>query len=233
MPKRGTTAAMAIRLKSLVHAAALGLALGAPTAALRAQQAKPTAILPADLPGNNARCVYDYMSVEDREMALLLFASEAIGGGKFSKSSKNLQIVDRLIEEAHEKCLDRFAWSVGRSDAAKGYALTAILGEGLRQALEVDGQPVDKVDAYFAANRTTLSRKEEIVGADKDRLTAWLVEQGWKGEKADSLNMAALYLETQMLLDRAQRFFAYSGGTSRQPVRSRPPPARKAKRGRP
>nr|MBP6556169.1 hypothetical protein [Novosphingobium sp.] len=76
MPKRGTTAAMAIRLKSLVHAAALSLALGAPTAAIRAQQAKPTAILPADLPGNNARCVYDYMSVEDREMALLLFASE-------------------------------------------------------------------------------------------------------------------------------------------------------------
>jgi hypothetical protein len=208
------------------------LALLAAPAGLQAQAAKPVAAAAAPLPGNNARCVYDYMSAEDREMALLLFASEAIGGGRFAKSSKNVQIVDRLIEEAHDKCLDRFAWSVGRSDSAKSYALTAILGEGLRQALEVDGLPVDKLDGYFAVNRTALARKTEIAGADKQRLTAWLVENGWDAEKPETLNMAGFYLETQMLLDQAQRFFAYSGGTSSQPVKARPSPARKAKRGR-
>jgi hypothetical protein len=165
-------------------------------------------------------------------MALLLFASEAIGGGRFRKSSKNVQIVDRLIEEAHEKCLDRFAWSIGRSEAAKNYALTAILGEGLRQVLIVEDFPVAKIDAYFAANRMALSRKNEIEGADKDRLTSWLIEQGWDADKADALNMAALYLETQMLLDKTERFFGSSGGTTRQSVKSRPSPARKAKRGR-
>lgn len=212
-------------------AAALALALVLAPGAVHAQAAPPVTAAP--LPGNNARCVYDYMSEEDREMALLLFASEAIGGGRFRKSSKNVQIVDRLIEEAHEKCLDRFAWSIGRSEAAKNYALTAILGEGLRQLLIVEDFPVAKIDAYFAANRVALSRKNEIEGADKDRLTSWLIEQGWDADKADSLKMAALYLETQMLLDKTERFFGSSGGTSRQTVKSRPSPARKARRGTP
>ncbi len=217
-------------------AAAAILALAAVPGALfaqPAQPAQPAMTAAAPLPGNTARCVYDYMSDEDREMALLLFASEAIGGGKFSKSSKNVQVVDRLIEEAHDKCLDRFAWSIGRSESAKSYALTAILGEGLRQVLAVDGFAVDKVDAYFAANRAGLVGKTEIVGADKKRLTTWLIEQGWDAEKTDALTMAALYLETQMLLDRTQRFFASSGGATRQTVKYRPSPARKAKRGRP
>lgn len=212
-------------------AAAMALALVLAPGALHAQSATPVAA--ALLPGNNARCVYDYMSEEDREMALLLFASEALGGGRFRKSSKNVQIVDRLIEEAHEKCLDRFAWSIGRSEAARNYALTALLGEGLRQVLIVDDFPVAKVDAYFAANRLALSHKSEIQGADKDRLTSWLIEQGWDADKADALNMAALYLETQMLLDRTERFFGSSGGTTRQSVKSRPSPARKARRGTP
>lgn len=222
---------MAKRTAIFWQTAAAALALALAPGAVRAQAVPSVAAAP--LPGNNARCVYDYMSDEDREMALLLFASEAIGGGKFRKTSKNVQIVDRLIEEAHEKCLDRFAWSIGRSEAAKNYALTAILGEGLRQVLMVDGFPVTKVDAYFAANRATLSRKDEIVGADKDRLNSWLIEQGWEADKSEMLTMAALYLETQMLLDKSERFFVYSGGTSRQPIRSRPSPARKAKRGRP
>lgn len=212
-------------------AAALASALVLAPGAVHAQAAPPVTAAP--LPGNNARCVYDYMSEEDREMALLLFASEAIGGGRFRKSSKNVQIVDRLIDEAHEKCLDRFAWSIGRSEAAKNYALTAILGEGLRQLLIVEDFPVAKIDAYFAANRMALSRKNEIEGADKDRLTSWLIEQGWDADKADSLKMAALYLETQMLLDKTERFFGSSGGTSRQTVKSRPSPARKARRGTP
>lgn len=215
---------------AMVWKAALALALAVAPGALQAQSAAPVAA--ASLPGNNARCVYDYMSEEDREMALLLFASEAIGGGRFRKSSKNVQIVDRLIEEAHEKCLDRFAWSIGRSEAAKNYALTAILGEGLRQVLIVEDFPVAKIDAYFAANRMALSRKNEIEGADKNRLTSWLIEQGWDADKADALNMAALYLETQMLLDKTERFFGSSGGTTRQSVKSRTSPARKAKRGR-
>jgi hypothetical protein len=222
---------MAKRAANFWQSVAAALALALAPGTLHAQAAAPAATAP--LPGNTARCVYDYMSDEDREMALLLFASEAIGGGKFRKSSKNVQIVDRLIEEAHDKCLNRFAWSIGRSEAAKNYALTAILGEGLRQVLAVDGYPVTKVDTYFTANRFVLSRKSEIEGTDKDRLNTWLIDQGWDAKKTDSLNLAALYLETQMLLDRTERFFAYSGGTSRQSVKSRPSPARKAKRGRP
>lgn len=209
------------------------LVLFAAPGVVHAQVAKPATVAVAPLPGNTARCIYDYMSEEDREMALLLFASEAIAGGQFNKSSKNVKIVDRLIEEAHDMCLDLFAWSIGRSDSARSYALTAILGEGLRQVLVVDGHPVDKIDAYFAANRSALLDKHEIEGADKDQLTAWLIERGWDAEETAALKMAALYLETQMLLDKTQRLFVYSGGVSRQPVKARPSPARKAKRGRP
>jgi len=116
--------------------ASLALAAGSPASAQEApaQAAPVPAAAPAAapvLPGNKVQCVYDYMAVEDREMALLLFAREIANGGRFRKGSPNVQAVDRLIEEAHEKCLARFNWSVARSDAATGYALAAVLVEAL------------------------------------------------------------------------------------------------------
>lgn len=104
-------------------------------------------------------------------MALLLFAREIANGGRFRKGSPNVQAVDRLIEEAHEKCLARFNWSVARSDAATGYALAAVLVEALSQAIETFGYPIEPLNSYLAENRARLIVKGAIGTAERDKLS--------------------------------------------------------------
>lgn len=201
-----------------------------------AQTLAPTPVAqatPAALPGNSVRCVYEYMSAEDREMALLLMAREIVDGGRFRKTSKNVQSVDRLIEEAHQKCLNRFNWSIGRSDAATGYALTSILSEALSQALESFDKPVAPVIDYYTANRASFAGKSDLTPTEQSRFAAYLKDKGWEGAESAELAIAGLYLETMLLKDQANRQFNASGGTGRQPIRRQASRAKKAKRGKP
>ncbi len=185
------------------------------------------------LPGNNVRCVYDYMGAEDREMALLLMAREIADGGRFRKTSKNVMVVDRLIEEAHQKCLNRFNWSIGRSDAATGYALASVLSEALSQAVDSFGKPMAPIAEYYTTNRASLAGKYDLTRTQQVRFTAYLKKNGWEGAESAELAIAGLYLETLMLKDQANRQFSVSGGTGRQPSRRPPAWARKAARGKP
>lgn len=217
--------------------AGLVLAAGSPAAAQGASVPAPAAVpivAPAPpLPGNNVQCVYEYMSVEDRELALLLLAREIADGGRFRKTSLNVQAVDRLIEEAHEKCLARFNWSVARSDAAMGYALAEILAEALGQAMETFGYPIAPLNSYLAENRSRLVAKSPIGTAERDKLSLHLKENGWEKAAQDELALAALYLETRLLQDQAGRRFGYYSGPARKPIRQQPARAGKAKRGKP
>ena len=193
----------------------------------------PVAAQGPSLPGNTVSCVYDYLSAEDREIALLLIAREIVDGGGFSKASQNVQAVDRLIEEAHQKCLTRFNWSIARSDTASGFALTSILAEALGQAIESFGYPIGPLGDHFRENRLALSGKRDLTSADKDRLYARLKLSGWDKAREAELGLAALYVETLMLKDRALRQFTAASGTGRQPLRSPKAPARTAGRGKP
>lgn len=218
--------------------ASLALAAGSPASAQEApaQAAPVPAAAPAAapvLPGNKVQCVYDYMAVEDREMALLLFAREIANGGRFRKGSPNVQAVDRLIEEAHEKCLARFNWSVARSDAATGYALAAVLVEALSQAIETFGYPIEPLNSYLAENRARLIVKGAIGTAERDKLSLYLKENGWEKASPEELALAGVYLETRLLQDQAERRFGYYSGPARKPIRKQPARAGKAKRGKP
>jgi hypothetical protein len=193
----------------------------------------PAPISAAPLPDNTVSCVYDYMSAEDRELALLLIAREIVDGGRFSKGSKNVQAVDRLIEDAHELCLNRFNWSIGRSNAAMGYALTAILAEALSQALDSFGHPSSPVAEYYRENRAALAGKIDLNRTDQDKLAAYLKLKGWEKAAEAELALAGLYLETFLLKENAQRDFSRAGGTSRRPLSRPRPQSSKAKRGRP
>jgi len=221
--------------------AGLGLSAGSPAVAQETPDAAPAAAPaavpavapPPALPGNKVQCVYEYMSTEDREMALLLFAREIADGGRFRKTSLNVKAVDRLIEEAHDKCLARFNWSVARSDAAMGYALGEILAEALSQAMETFGFPVAPLDGYLAANRARLLAKGPLGTADRDQLSLYLKENGWETASQDELALASFYLETRMLQAQADRRFGYFSGPARKPIRKQPARAGKAKRGKP
>lgn len=204
----------------------------AETAPAPAAPPTPTAVA-APLPGNDARCVYDYMTAEDREMALLLLAREITDGGRFRKSSRNVIAVDRLIEDAHRKCLARFKWTAGRSDAATGYALAAILAEALSQAIDSFGHPLAPVDAYYSANRARLTGPGKLAAADRDQFTLTVREQGWETADEAEISLAILYVETRLLQDQARRQFALHSAPARQPIRRQPYRAGKAKRGTP
>ncbi|MEQ1495548.1 MAG: hypothetical protein ABL912_07285 [Novosphingobium sp.] len=209
------------------------LTFAAPVFAQTSPSGPVVQIAPAPLPGNNVRCVFEYMSAEDRELALLLMAREIVDGGRFRKASKNVQSVDRLIEEAHQKCLDRFNWSIGRSDASTGYALTAILSEALSQALDGFGKPMAPIIDYYTVNRASLVGKSNLSQSQQDRFTGYLKDNGWEEAESAELEIAKLYLETMLLKDQAQRQFNFFGGTGRQPSRRPPIRAGKAKRGKP
>lgn len=158
-------------------------------------------------PGNTAACIYETMPAEDREIALLLISREFAGGGRFGQSSRNLDTINELIEESHSRCLARFNWSVGRSQAATGYALTAILADALEQSLQSIGLSAAPLHAFYRENRQVLTGRDRLPAAQRDRLTAFVKAQGWADPKEPELALAALYVESLMLKDQAQRQF--------------------------
>lgn len=158
-------------------------------------------------PGNTAACIYETMPAEDREIALLLISREFAGGGRFGQSSRNLDTINELIEESHSRCLARFNWSVGRSQAATGYALTAILADALEQSLQSIGLSAAPLHAFYRENRQVLTGRDRLPAAQRDRLRAFVKAQGWADPKEPELALAALYVESLMLKDQAQRQF--------------------------
>ncbi|HCF24493.1 MULTISPECIES: hypothetical protein [unclassified Novosphingobium] len=185
------------------------------------------------LPANSVSCVYDSLSDEDREISLLLIAREIVDGGSFRKTSKNVQGVDRLIEEAHQKCLARYNWSIGRSFSATDYALTAIMHDALAQAMEAIGFPASPLGEFYRDNLPALAGKSRLSAADQARLKEQLKAKGWDKANEAQFALAGFYIETMMLKAESQRRFNSFGGTGRQPIRRPPIPASKAKRGKP
>lgn len=188
---------------------------------------------PAGLPGNTVTCAYDYMGPEDREIALLLVAREIIDGGKFGKTSANVVSVERLIAEAREKCLDRFSWSIGRSEAADSYAMTAILGEALVQAIETFKLPVTPLAEFYRQNRLLLNTRSTLGLTDRLKLRGFLKEHGWADAREVDFALGGFYIETLMSGAKAGQFFNLAGGTGRQLTPRRSSPAKTKARGKP
>lgn len=190
------------------HAMAMiwrGLCLG--MAALLLPGAAVAAAQGAALSGNSVACIYDGMTPEDREIALLLISREIGAQGQFSDASPNVRAVNDLIEESHDKCLARYNWSVARSGAANSYALTALLGEALGQALEAAEKPLAPLEDFYRQQRKTLTGRYGLRAADRQRLLVFLRAQGWESADEARFDLAALYVETLLLKDQARRQF--------------------------
>ena len=213
----------------------LGLSLGLAGAAL-AEPAVPAAVAApfaaprAIVPSNAVGCVYDLMSLEDREMALLLFAREAASGVKFHGSSRNLEVIDRLVEEARVKCAAPYGWSPEHSDAASGYAINELMRAGVTQTLDAKGHTTAPIDAYYTGHRADLAGTETIEGAKADEFRAFLFEQGWAKSETAMLGIAEAYLET--LLARARQAKAFAAAAARPAAASKATANRRAARAR-
>ena len=228
---------MAQLLKS--YALALSCALAAP-AATKADTPLPAQVSSAAslVPSNSVHCVYDLMSTEDREMALLLFEREVASGAKFRAGSRNLRVIDRLVDEARIKCARPYAWSNGRSDAAIAFAMNELMSEGIAQTLEAKGHTTGKIEEYYGQHRAELAGLTQIEGTRADAFRAFLFDQGWTKGEASTLAIAEFYLESLLAQDRQALTFAAAAAhppaVIAKPRPGRPPfRARTAKRGKP
>lgn len=170
-------------------------------------------------------------------MALLLFEREVAAGAKFHGSSRNLKVIDRLVDEAKVKCAQPYAWSGGRAMAAVAYAMNELMSEGVSQALEAKGHTTAQIEDYYAKHRADLAGVTEIGGAQADAFRAYLVEQGWTKTETATLGIAEFYLESLLTRDRQLQTFAAAAihpptaGAKAKPGRL-PSRAKTAKRGR-
>lgn len=191
-------------------AAGIGLAPAAlaDPAALPAAVAPPLATALPPQPGNSVHCVFEQMPGEDREMAMLLMENEILADGDFTPGSRNLAVIERLIEEARIKCDNAFHWSKPRSDAAADYAMSALFTDGLSQTIAMIGQQTKPIDSYFAQHRVQLIGSRSVKGIAALHFKAYLVEQGWDEDDKDRLGIGVFYLETLIWQDGNERDFA-------------------------
>ena len=107
---------------------------------------RPGAGLAGPAPRDGVDCVYEQLPPEDREIALLLFEREVAASARFQAGSRNLKVIDRLVEEVRDKCAAPFGWSRGRSDAAISYAMNELMNSGVAQALEAKGHTAAAIE---------------------------------------------------------------------------------------
>lgn len=158
----------------------------------------------AEGPVNAVSCIYAGFSTEDREIALLLIAREISQGGDFSSSSRNVASVEALIDDGSAQCSARFHWPKGRSEAARDFAMTALLGEAIDQSLQASGRTVALLEEFYRSTPGELSRRAEGI----EQLTEYLRTNGWEQAEQQELVLAALYVDTLALKDQARTKFS-------------------------
>ena len=216
----------------------LGLpSVAAANPAVRSPIIAPSTALTGLGASNNVACVYDRMSIEDREMALLLFEREVASGVKIHNGSRNLKVIERLVDEARVKCSSPYRWSNAQTEVATAYAMNELMSVGVTQALEAQGHSPGTIDAYYTRHRAELVGLEKIEGAKAHDFEAYLVEHGWAKGETTTLMTAQFYLEALLTRDhQAQTFSAASARPAAVPkaktsrLRDR---ARTARRGKP
>ena len=201
----------------------MALVLGLPSLAVANPAVRSPSIAPSTaLTGlgasNNVACVYDRMSIEDREMALLLFEREVASGVKIHTGSRNLKVIERLVDEARVNCSSPYRWSNAQTEVATAYAMNELMTVGVIQALEAKGHAAGTIDAYYVKHRAELASIEKIEGAKAHEFEAYLFEQGWVEGETTTLMTAQFYLEALLTRDhQAQTFSAASARPSAVP----------------
>ena len=181
---------------------------------------------------DTVNCTYDMLTAEDREIALLLFERGVIAATPRTVSA-NLAVIDRLVGEASDKCALAGRWPRVRTAAASTYAVNALMGEGVSQALTSKGRSLAPIANYFAAHRAELSAAGGLSAAAAERFIADLVARGWDQPGAGTLGLAVFYLEALVTAQTTASAFAAAPAHRAPPNPAlRPGPRRPAARAR-
>lgn len=207
---------------------ATGQAPAAAAPSAPAQVASPSRAVPA----NSVHCVFDNLSIEDREITLMLIGLDFLDQGKYTRVAPANRIVDRLVAEALPACAGAYRWPAAASDAAIAYAHSSLVQEVVRQALDSDQRKVDPIESYYVTNRSAFTGRVELDEMQEEGFATHLQQAGWKEGDRELRRLARVYLEVLIARDRTEQAFA-TAGTARPPVKLPARRARTAKRDRP
>jgi hypothetical protein len=158
-------------------------------------------------PANDVRCVYEMMSEEDREIALLLIVAELDRGNYRFEGTATGDEVELLVEEAHNKCLDHYNWTTGESGNAQTFAIFSLMREATGQLiilLEHDPAPIQR---YFETNKKTLAALSDLNEKRLDGFAAELSASGWAKDTPNILSVAKQYLHLTWVQEKLQQDF--------------------------
>lgn len=185
------------------------------------------------MPANTVSCVFDNLSVEDREITLMLIGLDFINLGRYSRTAPDNPIVDRLVLEAVPRCAQAYRWSPAASALAVEYAHFLLVREVVRQSLDFEDRKVEPIESFYAKNRGALVGKVELDDYLEEGFATHLIKAGWAETDREARRLARVYLETMIAGDRLTRDFTKATAPARAPARTRVRSARTTSRGTP
>lgn len=196
-------------------------------ATVSAVAVSPPAItaLATPMPADSVRCVYDKLSLEDREITLMLTAINFIDQGRYARIRPPNPIVDRLVLQAVPPCAAAYRWPAAASSAAVAFAHAVLAQEVVRQALDLEQRQVDAIESYYTANRAALAGHAQLDEMMEEGFVSHLKQAGWKERDREPRQLARVYLGLLAARDRSEQDFAKAAAPQR-PVRV---PARRAR----
>lgn len=185
--------------------------------------ARPAPVTAADvplaMPANTVRCVYDNLTLEDREITMMLIGIDFLNEGRYAPIAPENRIVNRMVREALPRCAQAYRWSTAASDAAVAYAHSMLVQDVLRQAIEYEDLKVDPIDAYYRENRSRLAGKTRLDDMMEEGFATYLHKAGWKEDERGGRRLARVYLETMLSRDATERAFVKASAPGRPVTR--------------
>lgn len=178
-------------------------------------------------PADDVTCIYNALSVEDREIALIMFAEgtqnaaaadiaaiesaaqndAADAGDKAGFGGEHMGEVMELLEEAHMRCLDLYPWTSGQSEASRLSAFLGLMDDAITRMLKLDQMDGATLDNFYETNKKKFVQRSRLNKAEKLSLTAHLRSANWKVEDTALLAMAQDYTEALMMKEMLRRAF--------------------------
>ncbi len=158
-------------------------------------------------PANDAQCIYESLSEEDREISLILMVDAMVTGETDFENTRTGKEIEYILEDAHNRCLDLYNWSVGESGNAQGYAVIGLLREASAQFLTLIGKDPAPITTYLQKNRASLGRVRALSESHYAGLEKELKNIEWAGDKPETLEIAKHYFSLSWTQEKLKSGF--------------------------
>lgn len=161
-------------------------------------------------PDNSVRCVEQALSIEDREIALLLmFVRYGDSGEDRANWMRGMVVAERLLSQASDRCRMVHRWTRTRAAIARDYAFHSLTAQAMGQLVEAEGvRQAAPIEVYFNSNRAGLASSPRLTAEQDRAFVDYLAGQGWDREEESELRLARNYLDTLTKLEGDRRRFA-------------------------